>query len=320
MRIVKLKQNTEEWMEFRKGKIGGSGLGGIWSTPSYNADDIKDMLTARGFDFDQYLEELKKTNPRKRAIVADDLKALLTDDDKDELHARAERKIGYYETLAEQVAISPDDDEDEAQWANAMDRGHGLEDSAAQRAAEILGKNIAKVGCFVVEPPKGTKKEDRAIYDNIYNSPDRIILPKGIKPIEYLDIEGELDVDAYERKPFKITEMMEVKNLKASKHLMAWDTRRVPEDYWTQKIQYFVTNENLETLYWVFNNPLVPIMPTFILVIKREDLGHWPATMLRYQRRTIKAMADFRERLIAESDNLILPAKPEKGIETDATN
>lgn len=314
-RLIKLKQNTDEWMEFRKGKIGGSGLGGIWSTPSYKEEDIRAMLDARGFDYDNFLADLKEKNPRKRAVTADDLKELLTDDDKDDLHAQADRKIGYYEILAEQVSIAPEDDADEAQWLNAMDRGHGLEDSAAQKAAEILGKNVAKVGCLVVDVPKGTKKEDRAIYDSIYNSPDRIILPKGIKPVKFVDMDGELDVDAYNKDPFKITEMMEVKNLKASKHLMAWDTRRVPEDYWAQKIQYFITNENLETLYFVFNNPLVPMMPTFILVIKREDLGHWPATMLRYQRRTIKAMGDFRERLIAESSDLILPAAPEKGIE-----
>lgn len=314
-RIIKLKQNTEEWLEFRKGKIGGSGLGGIWSAPSYNTDDVKAMLEARGFAFDTYLEDLKKQNPRKRSITGDDMKALLTDEDKDELHAQAERKIGYYEILADQVAISPEDDADEAQWYNAMDRGHGLEDVAAQKAAEILKKKIAKIGCFVADPPKGTKREDRAIYDSIYNSPDRIILPRGAKPSQYVDIEGELDVDAYNKDPFKITEELELKCLKASKHLMAWDTRKVPEDYWTQKVQYFITNEHLETLYWGFYNPLVPIMPLFILVIKREDLGHWPATMLRYQRRTIKSMNDFRDRLIAESDSLVLPAVPEKGVE-----
>lgn len=315
MRIVKLKQNTPEWLEFRKGKIGGSGLGSIWSNPTFNAEDVKAMLEARGFNFEAHLEELKKENPRKKTVTAGDMMVLLTDDDKDELHAQAERKIGYYELLADQVAIAPEDDADEAQWLNAMDRGHGLEEAAAQAAAKILKKNVAKMGCFVADAPEGTKKADRAIYDSIYSSPDRIILPKAAKPIKYVDMDGELDVDAYEREPFKITEEIEVKCLKASKHLMAWDTRKVPEDYWTQKVQYFITNENLETLYWVFHNPLVPILPTFILVIKREDLGHWPTTMLRYQRRTIKGINAARERLIAESDNLILPARPEKGIE-----
>lgn len=314
-RLINLQQNTDEWMEFRKGKIGGSGLGGIWSEPKYGADDVKQMLADRGFDFDQYLVELKEANPRKKTVTADDMKALLTQDDMDELHAKAERKIGYYEILAEQVSIAPLDDEDEAQWANPMARGHGLEDAASQEAARILGKNIAKVGCIVAEPPKGTKEEDLAIYDNIYNSPDRIIFPDNIEPIKYLDIEGNIDVDAYDKKPFKITDAVEVKCLKASKHLMAWDTRRVPEGadgYWAQKIQYFVTNKDLETLYWVFHNPLVPIMPTFILVVTRESLGHWPETMLRYQRRTIKSMDQFRERLISESSNLILTAKSDK--------
>ena len=314
-KVINLKQNTPEWMEFRKGKIGGSGLGGIWSTPSYKDEAIKEMLAARGFNFDAHLEKLKKDNPRKKAITVADLKELLTADDKDELHAQADRKIGYYELLAEQVAIAPEDDEDEAQWRNPMDRGHGLEEVAAQDAARILGKNIAKMGCFVADPPKKAKKDEAEIYSSIYSSPDRIILPEGIVPAKYVDMEGELDYEAYEKEPFKITEEIEVKCLKASKHLMAWDTRRVPEDYWAQKIQYFITNEYLQTLYWVFHNPLVPIMPTFILVIKREDLGHWPETMLRYQRRTIKGMNAFRERLIAKSDDLILSAVPEKAAE-----
>lgn len=313
-KIVNLKQNTDEWMEFRKGKIGGSGLGSIWSQPSFNADEIKALLLSRGFNFVAHLKRLQKENPRKKVITLDDMKALLTQEDKDELHAQAERKIGYYEILAEQVAIAPEDDEDEEQWRNAMDRGHGLEDVAAQAAAEILGKNVAKVGCFVTDPPEGATEEERAIYENIYNSPDRIILPEGLDPVKYIDSEDNLDMEVFEKNPFKITEEVEVKCLKASKHLMAWDTRRVPEDYWSQKIQYFITNEHLETLYFVFHNPLIPIMPTFILVIRRKDLGHWPDTMLRYQRRTIKSMNAFRDRLIAESDNLILTSAPEKGL------
>lgn len=313
-RIVNLKQNTEEWMEFRKGKIGGSALGSIWSQPTMNAEDIKKLLMSRGFNFKAHLKRLQKENPRKKVITLEDMKALLTQEDKDELHAQADRKIGYYEILAEQVSIAPEDDEDEEQWRNAMDRGHGLEDAGAQDAARILGKTVAKIGCFVTDAPEGTSQAERSIYDNIYSSPDRIILPDGVDPKKYMDEEGELIMEVYEKKPFKITEEMEVKCLKASKHLMAWDTRKVPEDYWSQKIQYFITNENLQTLYFVFHNPLVPIMPTFVLVITRKSLGHWPETMLRYQRRTIKGMEAFRERLIAGSDNVILESAPEKGI------
>ena len=56
-------------------------------------------------------------------------------------------------------------------------------------------------------------------------------------------------------------------------------------------------------------------MPTFILVVRREDLGHWPQTLVRYQKRMIREMNTLKERIIAESDQLILPAAPEKGVE-----
>lgn len=317
-KLISLKQNTPEWMEFRRGKIGGSGLGGIWQQRAYTAEDMRTLLESRNFDFDAYLEQLKKENPRKRTVTIDDMKLLLTDDDKEELQSGGDRKIGFYEVLAEQVSIAPQDDEDEMQWRDARDRGHGLEDAAAQDAAAILGKNIAKVGCIVAEPEPDDKKEDVALYDSIYNSPDRIILPADIDPIKYLDEDGDVIVEVFEQNPFDITEQMEVKCLKASKHLMAWHTRRIPEDYWTQKVQYFITNKKLETLYWVFHNPLVPIMPTFILVVKREDLGHWPQTLVRYQKRMVREMNVLKERIIAESDQLVLPATPEKGVDINA--
>lgn len=315
MKLINVKQNTDEWMEFRRGKIGGSGLGGIWQQKAYKAEDVQALLEGRNFDFDAYLEQLKKENPRKRTVTIDDMKLLLTDEDKEELQSGGDRKIGFYEVLAEQISIAPQDDEDEAQWRDARDRGHGLEDAAAQAAAIILGKNVAKVGCIVAEAEEDDKPEDIELYDSIYNSPDRIILPENIDPVKFLDEEGDLIVEVFEKNPFAITEQMEIKCLKASKHIMAWHTRRVPEDYWTQKIQYFITNKDLQTLYWVFHNPLVPIMPTFILVIRREDVGHWPRTLVRYQKRMIREMNVLKERIIAESDQLILPAAPEKGVD-----
>ena len=145
-KLIPLKQNTPEWMEFRRGKIGGSGLGGIWQQRAYNAEDVRTLLEGRNFDFDAYLEQLKKENPRKRSVTVDDMKLLLTDEDKEELQSGGDRKIGFYEVLAEQISIAPQDDEDEAQWRDARDRGHGLEDAAAQDAAARGSTGLANFG------------------------------------------------------------------------------------------------------------------------------------------------------------------------------
>lgn len=291
MKIIELEQNSPEWFQFRLGKITGSRLASIWSSRAFTVDDIKKLLIGRGFDLDAYKAEVDEKRIaeglKKRALTKADLEKVLTDDDLAILSSDAEKKLEFYEILADQVAIAPEDDE--IQYRNAMDRGHELEDEAAEKAAIVLGKEVFKVGCVEAEADP-----------RIINSPDRLIKPAG---------KGRI-----------IREAMEVKCLAASKHLMAFFERQVPEDYWTQKVQYFVTNERLERLYWVFYNPRIPMLPVFILVIEREDLGHWPETMTKYQLRTLNEIDALKIRLLDEQDNIILPAKPEKGVVVDVVS
>lgn len=293
MKLIDLEQNTPEWLAFRLGKIGGSRLGSIWSTKAYKEEDVINLLTSRNFDFAAHLAAIKKENPRKQKLVKADLDALLTEADKMELKFGGEKKLEFYQILADSVAIAPEDDE--IQYRSAMDRGHELEDEACEAAAEKLGKKVMAVGCMTID-------ED----ERIYNSPDRIIVPKGVKDVKDL-------IEKVDSGKVVIKEEMEAKCLASSKHLMAYFERRVPETYWTQKVQYFVTNEHLETLYWVFYNPRIPMLPLFILVVKREDLGHWPETMKKYQKGTLAEIDKLTNRLLEESDEIILPATSEKG-------
>lgn len=288
MKIIELEQNSPEWFQFRLGKITGSRLASIWSSRAFTVADIEKLLVGRGFDlaaFQAELNEKRKAEGLKpKKYVKAELEKVLTDDDLAILSSDAEKKLEFYQILADQVAIKAEDDE--TQYRSAMDRGHELEDEASQRAATVLGKEVFKVGCVVAD-----------IDERIINSPDRLIKPAG---------KGRI-----------IREAMEVKCLDAAKHLMAFFERQIPEDYWTQKVQYFVTNERLEKLYWVFYNPRVPMLPIFILVVERKDLGHWPETMTKYQLRTLAEIDVLRERLLDEADNVILPAKPEKGVLAD---
>jgi hypothetical protein len=283
MRIVDLEQNTPEWMAFRLGKIGGSRLGTLYATRQYTVSDVEKLLTGRGVDLAEFQKELntqrKAEGKKAKKYTKADLETLLTDEDKEQLSIDSDKRLEYYQILADQVSVAPEDDE--VQYYSAMDRGHELEDEACQKAAEVLGVEVDKVGCIV------TDEEDR-----IYNSPDRIIKPTGKQKL--------------------ITEEMEAKCLSAAKHLMVFFERKIPEEYWTQKVQYFVTNENLETLYFVFYNPRIPVLPLFILVVKREDVGHWPETMKKYQLRTLKELDALTVRLLEESNDIILPARIEK--------
>ena len=107
----------------------------------------------------------------------------------------------------------------------------------------------------------------------------------------------------------KIKESVEVKCLEGGLHLWSFFEQRVPEKYFSQKVQYFITNKNLQTLYFAFYHPLITMLPLHIIVVKREDLGHWPETLEKYQRRTLKELDDLKQELFDRSDNIVVREK-----------
>lgn len=72
-----------------------------------------------------------------------------------------DRKVGFYQLIADRLAIEPDDED-------AMERGHRLEDEAMQMFKEKTGKEVEKVGLCVSD-----------INENIALSPDGLIKVKG---------------------------------------------------------------------------------------------------------------------------------------------
>ena len=50
MKILELQQNSEEWLEFRKGKSGGSEFGNIWSVSLPTKTAIIEKLESDGWD------------------------------------------------------------------------------------------------------------------------------------------------------------------------------------------------------------------------------------------------------------------------------
>ena len=286
MKIINdFEQNTPEWEQFRLGKLTGSRLASIWSSRPYTVKDIEDLLKRRGFSlerFQQKLNEKRKARGEKaKKYTKADLEKILTEDDVATLSSDSEKKLEYYQVLADQFAITPQDDEN--QYVSAMERGHELEDEAAMAFAAKFDKELDIIGCVVSEADP-----------RIINSPDRYVKPAK-------------DSQVY-------TEAVEVKCLNAAKHLMCFFERKIPEEYFTQKVQYFVTGETLERTYWVFYNPRVAILPLFVIVVEKSDVGHWPETMTKYQLRTLNELDVLKQRLIDEADNIMLRSKPEKGI------
>jgi len=154
------------------------------------------------------------------------------------------QKIGFYELIAERLAIEPDTED-------PMARGTRLEPEAIERFEKETGK---KVDTSLVI----WSREDN---ENIALSPDAFI--------------GK-------------TEAVECKCLSSARHLEAYLTQKIPSEYEYQKLQYFIVNDKLETLYFVFFDPRILSKPYFVIEVKRTDIELDIQFCLDYQENTIK--------------------------------
>lgn len=159
------------------------------------------------------------------------------------------KKEGYWQLVADRLSVQPDKE-------NPMDRGHRLEPVAIEAYKEITKREIVT---------------DLVIWER----DDSV----GVA----------LSPDGYELVEDKIPHAVEVKCLASWKHVKAKVTQQIPDDYHYQKLQYFIVNDNLETLDFVFHNPLfVPELQTHIITVKREDVQAEIDKLLAYQREVIK--------------------------------
>lgn len=68
------------------------------------------------------------------------------------------------------------------------------------------------------------------------------------------------------------TEAVEVKCLSSASHIEAFLTNKIPSDYEYQAIQYFIVNDKLKKLYFVFYDPRIPCKDYFVIELNRKDL------------------------------------------------
>lgn len=146
-----------------------------------------------------------------------------------------------------------------ADGENAMDRGHRLEDEAVIRFNEETGKNAVR---------------DLIIWTRDDN--------------EYISASPDASIGE--------TEAVEVKCLNSASHIEAWLTKEVPKEYREQSIQYFIVNEKLETLYFVFYDPRMP-KDFFYFTIKREDVAGEVAEFLALQQSALAQIEDIISQL-----------------------
>lgn len=168
------------------------------------------------------------------------------------------KKIGFYELIAEKLGIPADDE-------NSMDRGTRLEAEAIEQFTKATKK---KVNTDLVI----WTRDDN---ENIAISPDAFI----------------------DGKKKGIEEAVECKCLASARHIEAYLTQHIPDEYEFQKLQYFIVNDKLKTLYFCFYDPRLIAMPFFYITVNRKDVQEEIDEYLEYQRTTLAEVDDIVNKL-----------------------
>ncbi len=134
---------------------------------------------------------------------------------------------------------------------NPMDRGTRLEDEAIQRFTKETKKEVDPSLIM-------WSREDNP---NIAISPDGVISD---------------------------TEAVEVKCLGSARHIEAFLTQKIPSDYEEQVLQYFIVNDKLEKLYFVFYDPRLEAKDFFYIEVNRKDKEDEIKFLLDYQREVLE--------------------------------
>ncbi len=184
---------------------------------------LKEIATAPTTTKDDILAVLEGGEVEfKKSWTKEVLTGLLTDEQKQTLLdtslAKSPRKIGFYKLIADQLA-TPDG------WTDPMERGSALEKDAIELFAKLNQKEV---------------NTDQVIWTRDDNS------NIAISP------------DGYIEDGFIINEAVEIKCLSSEKHMQAIIEDRLPEEYEFQVLQYFIVNDDLETLYFFMYDPRLP--------------------------------------------------------------
>lgn len=171
-------------------------------------------------------------------------------------------KKGFWELVDERLRGAAAINSDE----NAMDRGHRLEPEALARFSKETGKKIDN------SLQTWTREDDTSIMV----SPDGVIGKKG-------------------------TEAIEVKCLVGPSHAEALYTNGIPKNtagYLEQALHYFVVNDALKTLHFVFYNPdYPPGLDYFCLIFTRKEYKDDIASQLSTMRQTLQQVRDVTNKL-----------------------
>nr|DAN60756.1 MAG TPA: Exonuclease [Caudoviricetes sp.] len=259
MKILDLEQRTQEWLDFHEGRISGSSAKDYSSVRYIPKAELVEFAQSKGYEF-------------PKNLTMDNIRAMMTEDELNELYANVQLNDSIYKLIAQRIAkpINPNDYADripEGVTYSAMLRGQILEDEARELISEKLGKQII---------PGRVWQSD--VNEYMICSPDG----------EIVDETGD------------VFEAVEIKCLDSWKVVRAFYEKRPPLDYEAQIIQYFLVNENLRTLYFciysdVFTNPELGLQ---IFELKREDYQEAIEMTGRVQNTTLELVEEEVQKLM----------------------
>lgn len=143
---------------------------------------------------------------------------------------------------------------------SVLDRGKRLEDEALERFATETGEKVSN------ELVLWCREDD----ENIALSPDGVV---------------------------GTTKAVECKCLSSAAHIEAWLTKEVPSEYEHQVLQYFIVNEKLQTLFFVFYDPRMP-RDFFYLTIPRASVQDKVDEYLALERDVLSRVAEIEKQLV----------------------
>lgn len=152
----------------------------------------------------------------------------------------------------------------EGEAERPMDRGTRLEEEALERFQEETG----------------IKLDTSLVIWQRDDAPDIAISPDGFKGL---------------------TIGAEAKCLSAARHIEAWLTQTIPSEYEYQKLQYFIVNDKLKKLYFIFYDPRVLLKDFFYIEVNREDVQEEVDELLDYERKQLAEVDEIVAKLIKES-------------------
>lgn len=253
MKILDLEQRSQEWLDFHEGRISGSSAKDYSSVRYIPKAELVEFAESKGYEF-------------PKNLTMDNIKAMLTEDELNELYANVQINDSIYKLIAQRIAkpINPNDYTlPEGATYSAMLRGQILEEEARELISEKLGKKII---------PGRVWQSD--VNEYMICSPD-----------------GEFEDE---------TEAVEIKCLDSWKVVKAYYEKHPPSEYKPQIIQYFVVNEKLKKLYFciysdVFSNPDLGLQ---IFELNREDYKEEIEIVKRVENATLELVEKEVQKLM----------------------